>query len=47
MLFEQTYQETKEVFRFWSQVEVIDVKIINVEKKNEIVVMVKWDEIFL
>ena len=29
-LFEQTYQETKEVFRFWSQVEVIDVKRVNV-----------------
>ena len=45
-MFEQTDQETKGVFRVWSQVEVIDVKIINVEKKNEIVVMVKWDEEF-
>ena len=47
MLFEQTDQETKEVFRVWSQGEFIDVKIVSVEKKNEIVVMVKWDEIFL
>ena len=30
MLFEQTDQETKEVFRVWSQGEVIDVKIVSV-----------------
>ena len=47
MLFEQTDQETKEVFRVWSQGEVIDVKKVSVGKKNEIVVMVKWDEEFV
>ena len=44
MLFEQTDQETKKVFRFCSQGEVIDIKRVGVGKKNEIVVMVKWDE---
>ena len=44
MLFEQTDQETKEVFRVWIQGEVIDVKIISVGKKDEIFVMFKWDE---
>ena len=47
MLFEQTYQETKEVFCDWSQGEVIYVKRFRVGKKNEIVVMVKWDEQFV
>ena len=47
MLFEQTDQETKEVFRFWSQGEVIDVKRVSVGNKNEIVVKVKWDEQFV
>ena len=40
MLFEQTDQETKGVFRVCSQGEVIDVKRVSVGKKNEIVVMV-------
>ena len=44
MLFEQTNQETKEVFHVWIQVEVIDVKRVSVGKKNEIVLMVKLDE---
>ena len=44
MLFEQTDQETKGVFRVWSQGEVIDVKRVSVAKNNEIVVMVKWDK---
>ena len=44
MLFGQTDQETKEVFRVWNQGEVIDVKKVSVGKKNEIVVMVEWDE---
>ena len=47
MLFELTDQETKEVYRIWSQGEVIDVKRVRVVKKNEIVVMVKWDENFV
>ena len=47
MLFEQTYQETKEVFRVCSQGEVIYVKRVSVGNKNEIVVMVKWDEQFV
>ena len=44
MLFEQTDQEPKEVFRVWSQGEIIDVKRVSVGNKNEIVVKVKWDE---
>ena len=40
-MFEQTDQETKEVFRVWSQGEGIDVKRVSVLNKNEIVVMVK------
>ena len=47
MLFEQTDQETKEVFPVWIQGEVIDVKGVSLGKKNEIVVMVKWDEQFV
>ena len=47
MLFEQTDQEAKEVFCVWIQGEVIDVKIVSVGKKNEIVVMVEWDEQFV
>ena len=47
MLFEQTYHETKEVFRVWIQGECIDVKIVSVGKKNEIVVMVNWNEQFV
>ena len=47
MLFEQTDQETKEVFCVWSQGEVIDVKKFRIGKTNEIVVMVKWDEQFV
>ena len=35
MLFEQTYQETKEVFRAWSQGEVIDVKRVIVWKEEQ------------
>ena len=34
MLFDQTYQETKEVFCVWGQLEVIDVKRVSVGKKN-------------
>ena len=44
MLFEQTDQETKEVFRVWSQGEVVDVKRVSVGTKNEIFLMIKWDE---
>ena len=33
MLFEQTDQETKEVFCVWGQLEVIDVKRVSVGKK--------------
>ena len=47
MFFEQTYHETKEVYCVWSQGEVIDVKTVSVGKKNEIFVMVKWDEQFV
>ena len=47
MLFEQTDQETKELFRVWSQGEVIDVKRVSVGKNSEIVVMVKGDEQFV
>ena len=47
MLFEEIDQEKKEIFRVWSQGEVIDDKRVSVGKKNEIVVMVKWDEQFL
>ena len=47
MLFEKTDQETKQIFCVWSQGEVIDVKRVSVGKKNEIVVMVKWDEQFV
>ena len=47
MLFEQTDQKTKEVFCVWSQGEVIDVKRFSVLKKNETIVMVKWDEQFV
>ena len=44
-LFEHTDQVTHEVFMVWSQGEVIEVKRITVnEKKNEVVVIVKWDE---
>ena len=39
--------KTKEVFRVWSQGEVIDFKRASVGKKSEIVVMVKWDEEFV
>ena len=47
MLFEQTDQETKEIFRAWSQGEVIDVKRVSVGKKNDIFVVVKWYEQFV
>ena len=40
MLFEQTDQETKELFSVWSQGEVIGVKRVSVGKKNGISVMV-------
>ena len=47
MLFEQTYQETNEVIRVWSQGEVIDVKKVSVGKNNIFFVMFKWDEQFV
>ena len=47
MLFEQIDQETREVFFVRIQGEVIDVKRVSVGKKNEIFVMVKWDEQFV
>jgi len=47
MLFEHTDEETQEVFHVWSRGEVIDVKKITEKTKNEIVVMVQWDEEFV
>ena len=47
MFFEQTDQETKEVFCVLSQGEVIDVKRVSVGNKNEIFVTIKWDEQFV
>ena len=45
-MFDQTDQGKKEVFLVWSQGEVIDVKRVSLGKKNEIVVMVEWNEEF-
>ena len=47
MLFEHIDNETQEKFHVWSRGEIIEVKRITEDKKNEIVVMVCWDEEFV